>query len=252
MSPRRTKAVGPSPLQAGLGAATKKVPTRGFGVPETVDPHHWVIHIPRNKDGAVRILEHYGISAAREGAPDELERCELSRDRWQLIADTVRKELNERLAEREIEGSRWSLGDNVVERVLGKELCILAWAIERADPELIPVALTNWIGLKPEERWWLFTMSAAATGRVEDAERGWRKALRYALTENPTTAEAERQIALAGRPRARASSPRGKKKGATHGGEASAEPVQEPLEDLPLFGASLRADRMDSPNRKDH
>jgi hypothetical protein len=42
--------------------------------------------------------------------------------------------------------------------------------------------------LAPEERWWLYTMTAAATGNfLAGRGRGWRKALRYALTENPIT-----------------------------------------------------------------
>lgn len=63
---------------------------------------------------------------------------------------------------------------------------LLAWAIEDADPGLIPNAIANWQGLAPEERWWLYTMTAAATGSyVTGRGRGWRKAVRYALTENP-------------------------------------------------------------------
>jgi len=38
----------------------------------------------------------------------------------------------------------------------------------------------------PEERWWLYTMTAAASGDyVSGRGVGWRKAVRYALTENP-------------------------------------------------------------------
>ena len=32
-------------------------------------------------------------------------------------------------------------------------------------------------------------MTAAATGGVDDGDVGWRKALRYALTENPVRGE---------------------------------------------------------------
>ena len=46
----------------------------------------------------------------------------------------------------------------------------------------------SWSGLRPEERWWLYTATAAATGTLADGDVGWRKALRYALTENPTDA----------------------------------------------------------------
>src|SRR3546814_10989873 len=81
--------------------------------------------------------------------------------------------------------SRWSVGENLVNRMLGKELVVLAWAIEGADDKVLGRAVRNWIGLKPPERWWLFTMTAAASGRAEDGQRGWRMALFYALTENP-------------------------------------------------------------------
>jgi hypothetical protein len=75
-----------------------------------------------------------------------------------------------------------------VRRELGKELVLLAWAIEDADPGLIPAAIANWQGLEPEERWWLYTQTAAATGHgLNDRGKGWRKAVRYALTENPVT-----------------------------------------------------------------
>ena len=80
------------------------------------------------------------------------------------------------------------MGANLIRRELGKELTLLAWSIEDADPGLIPTALANWAGLVPEERWWLYTQTAAATGHgVNDRNRGWRKAVRYALTENPIT-----------------------------------------------------------------
>ena len=65
-------------------------------------------------------------------------------------------------------------------------MLLLAWAIEDADPALIPMAIANWRGLAPKERWWLFTMTNAATGHsLHGKGRGWRKALRFALTENP-------------------------------------------------------------------
>ena len=49
---------------------------------------------------------------------------------------------------------------------LGKELCILCWAVEDASPEDIPNALHNWEALAPEERWWLYTMTVATTGQA--------------------------------------------------------------------------------------
>jgi len=76
---------------------------------------------------------------------------------------------------------------------LGKEMVLLLWAIEDSDPKLIPVAIKNWQGLSREERWWLFTMTNAVTGQADD-KRGWRKAIRYALTENPIDDEKHKQL----------------------------------------------------------
>lgn len=45
----------------------------------------------------------------------------------------------------------------------------------------IPIAVRNWLALRPEERWWLFGMTAITTGAVNDGEKGWRLALRHAL-----------------------------------------------------------------------
>jgi hypothetical protein len=154
-----------------------------------------VVTVPRGRNEPVRIVEQFGLRAGHAGMPDSLERVELERAKWTAIADPMRRVFNERLKEKGIASGRWGVGENKVERLLGKELCVLAWAVEDAHRDLIPVAVTNWSGLKPEERWWLFTMTAAASGGVDDSDLGWRKALRFALTENPveTVARAQRR-----------------------------------------------------------
>ena len=72
---------------------------------------------------------------------------------------------------------RWHTGTNLVDRLLGKELCVLAWAAETANDEQIPVICSKWAALRPEERWWLFSMTVAEAGLPEDTQRGWRRAL---------------------------------------------------------------------------
>jgi len=165
----------------------KKLQTVGFGCPKTVDPHHFVVEIPASRTTPVLIYEVYGIKAGINGQPDIVERCMLNRSIWSQIAEDVKREFNDRLRAKKMTPSRWSTGRNPVERLLGKELLVLAWAVEHAEPEAIPNAIHNWRGLRPEERWWLYTMTAAATGGVDHGNIGWRKALRYALTENPLT-----------------------------------------------------------------
>ena len=101
----------------------------------------------------------------------------------------MKRVLNERLKEKKIATGRWVSGLNKVERLLGRELCLLAWAVETASPEVIPSAVRSWVALRPDERWWLFSMAAATTGDAVDADVGWRKAIRIALTENPSGEE---------------------------------------------------------------
>lgn len=163
--------------------------TTGFGVPNDIDPHHFVVEIPAARANPVVITEQFGLAAGSNGMPDSLERCRLGQDVWNAVRKELERVLNDRLKEKKLTTSRWKSGKNQVERLLGRELCVLLWAIEAAPKETIPNAIRNWSGLKPEERWWLFAMAASMTGTSEDVDVGWRKALRVALTENPTGEE---------------------------------------------------------------
>lgn len=154
--------------------------TLGFGVPATSDPHHFVVRIPRGNTAPVLICEHLGMGS--ETARDQvLDRVLLERPRWTAIRSEVQRAFNARLKEHNLATTAWKVGDTPVDRLLGKELCVLAWAVERLAPEKIGIAVRNWLALRPEERWWLFGMTAIATGGIRDAEKGWRVALRYAL-----------------------------------------------------------------------
>jgi len=70
-----------------------------------------------------------------------------------------------------------------VDRLLGRELCVLAWAAETATEEQVPIICNKWAALRPEERWWLFAMTVAEAGLPEDTQRGWRRALFLALSD---------------------------------------------------------------------
>jgi hypothetical protein len=173
-------------------------PKQSFGFDPAESAHHFLVTIPRGATGEIQISEHLtwdpqvGSSPVSAGTnPDGQLRVLLSRIKWDAIADEVRAEFNRRLRQLGRKPGSWRAGPNPVRRELGKELTLLAWAIEDADPALIPTALANWQGLVPEERWWLYTQTAAATGHgLLDRNKGWRKAVRYALTENPVAARA--------------------------------------------------------------
>ena len=166
----------------------------GFGFDPEQSQHHFAVTVPAGNRDEVLIAEHLTFDPETGHAPPSLGvgplnarlRVRLPRAKWNAIADDVRVEFNRRLKQQGLPTGRWKTGDNAVARLLGKELTLLAWAVEDADPTLVPAAVRNWLGLAPEERWWLFTMTNAATGHaVHGRGKGWRKAVRFALTENP-------------------------------------------------------------------
>ncbi len=175
--------------------------SEGFGFVPTESEHHFLVTISANKKNDVLISEHFtwdNSEARRElsfalGQEDNKMRVILPRQKWDAIADPVKAEFNQRLRQLGLKSGLWTVkagkeGQTPISRLFGKELVFLAWAIEEADPALIPIALKNWLGLAPEERWWLFTMTNAATGHaIAGRGKGWRKAVRYALTENPVS-----------------------------------------------------------------
>ena len=107
---------------------------------------------------------------------------------WERIADRVSDEFNRRLRVAGIRAGRWKRGETLLAAHFGKELTLLAWAVEGADPTVIPAMLGNWSGLAPEERWWLYTTINATFVRPDDQPRGWRKAIKIAFAENPVEA----------------------------------------------------------------
>ena len=172
-----------------------KYSTLGFGVPATSDPHHFKVIIPKANSGKVEISEYLGMQAQSEEL-SVIERVVLDRTSWSAIRAEVQRAFNARLKSYDLKPSSWKVGENVVDRLLGKELCVLAWAVEGMDVENISVAVRNWLALRPEERWWLFGMTAMSTGHKDDRDVGWRIALRHALgdivqTESP---EKDRQV----------------------------------------------------------
>lgn len=176
----------------------KKPTVLGFGFVPAESRHHFLVTIPAAKDAPVYISEHFEwveSMAPQEvslglGEMDNKVRVILPHRKWAAIAHEVKAEFNRRLKQNGRKTGQWKTGQVPLSRLLGKELVLLAWAIEEASPELIHTAIKNWLGLAPEERWWLFTMTNAATGHaVTGRGKGWRKALYYALSENPVSTE---------------------------------------------------------------
>jgi hypothetical protein len=177
-------------------AQTRDLLAGAFGFDPDGSAAHFLVNVPAGGTVPVDVSEHLTWDPERvaESVHIGLEhqdgqiRCRLPRVKWNEIAEVLRAEFNARLKKEGHRPGKWRAGYNLISRTLGKELTLLAWAIEDADPALITTAIANWQGLQPEERWWLYTMTAAATGHCQTGRgRGWRKAVRFALTENPVT-----------------------------------------------------------------
>jgi len=176
--------------------STRNVSGLGF-LPDEAR-HGFLIDIPRGNsaDGMICITEHRGDDldslGTRTVAPpspnDPALRVIIDRTRWLDLAPFFWDEANRRLRANGLPVAKFQKNPArpvPVHPSLGKELCILCWAVENAPPADIPNALKNWEVLVPEERWWLYTMTVATTGQALQKGIGWRKALRAALADNP-------------------------------------------------------------------
>lgn len=164
-------------------------PTVDFGAPEGFGAHVFRVEIPTGRQDPVLVVEDFGYRGQDAGIPKEEDRVVIPRYVWSAISDIARREFNDRLKAAKVTTGRWHTGTNRVDRLLGKELCVLAWAAETATEEQLPVICSKWAALRPEERWWLFAMTVAEAGLPEDTQRGWRRALSLALSDGEPPAK---------------------------------------------------------------
>ncbi len=199
---------------------------RDFGFDPDVSAHHFVVKA--HSDGSVLISEQHGwVEDDAAGAtPAAQPKAVLDAYRWGRISERAAQEFNARLRAAGGRAGRWKKGETLLAAHFGKELTLLAWAVEKVDESLIPAVLLNWAGLAPEERWWLYTTVNATFVRPEDEPRGWRKAIRIALSENPVDTPVSAFL----------SSPlpvSAEDRRATRRGRKAASPESQPQLDLP-------------------
>lgn len=157
----------------------------GFGFFPEESQHHFLVE--HQKNSSIIIYERFRWQEAKLQKIDMEEdtiKAEISTEKWGGIKEEVQKEFNTRLKKKKIASGKFVIGHTPLNLLFGKELLVLVWAMEEVEEEKeIKNAIRNWLGLSPEERWWLYTVTNATTGGRDD-RRGWRKALRYALCEN--------------------------------------------------------------------
>ena len=161
----------------------------GFGFDPGESSHHFAVVIPQDQKEAVIIEECFEWNEGRapEAAKPSAVKVQLDRYRWERIAEILKNQFNKRVRAAGYRSVAWQTDlPNILPPHFGKELTLLAWAVEDMDESLIANITANWIGLEPEERWWLYTTVNATFTRAElGKDRGWRKAIRIAFSENP-------------------------------------------------------------------
>lgn len=162
----------------------------GFGFDPGESSHHFAVMIPEKEDAQVAIEERFAwndVTEAVAAAKSPVVKAYLDRYRWGRIAEVVRGQFNKKIRSDGHRSVSWKTDQpNILPPHFGKELTLLAWAVEEMDESLIPNVIANWTGLEPEERWWLYTTVNATFTKAEvGKDRGWRKAIKIAFSENP-------------------------------------------------------------------
>lgn len=171
----------------------------GFGYNPQESRNYFDVVIGTGPQAAVSVYERFAGDPAhgREAQAGDILKLTLSKERWSRLEPGITAEFNRRLRAEKKPAGRFTSGSTPVEKLMGKELMVLLWGTEHNTPAGFPTALRNWLGLQPEERWWLYTMTNASTGGPND-RRGWRTALRYALCEQPEDESEQLTLDLSG------------------------------------------------------
>ena len=196
------------------------VSSYGFGFIPGIAQNHFFVVVPGAVGGdCVKVYERYRWTASgdrietrdadlgpdtspvykdgqRIGGADTL-RLEISPAKWEKVASALASEFNARLRKAGLRPGKFAVGGTPLASDFGKETMALLWAVKDADPGQIKTAVKNWLGLRPEERCWLYTATNERHGGLDD-RRGWRAALREALCSPAEREPAEESSDLSG------------------------------------------------------
>ena len=168
---------------------TRRLRPIDFGFKPWQSPHHFAVILSGLDE--VTLVERFTWETSSEApvARPVAPKAILNRYRWSRIEGPAGDVFNERLQRQGDPTAVWKPQETVLAPHLGKELVLLAWAVEDADDSVILNMIGNWRGLAPEERWWLYTTINATSGHPEHGkDRGWRQAIKIAFADNPILA----------------------------------------------------------------
>ena len=125
----------------------------GLGFLPVEARHGFLIDVPKGsgKNDVIRISEHRNVDISQIESTDDTDgadketsmRVLIDRSRWLALAPAFWEEANRRLRANGLPSCKFVKNPSKpvpVHPSLGKELCVLCWAVEDAQPELIPNA----------------------------------------------------------------------------------------------------------------
>jgi Protein of unknown function (DUF3780) len=129
-----------------MGAKAMKTATANFDCADIYQEHAFLVRLTRGRGRQVQVFEVFGrLPTEREAqwAPETILRCEAPREIWDVISPEARSEFNRRLKAEGKPAGRWGADETAVQRLLGKELLVLLWAIEL--PSVTPRSVIGWV-----------------------------------------------------------------------------------------------------------
>lgn len=160
----------------------KKIKTVDFGAYAEPGYMHFYVQVPEDKKDYVRLYEVSDFSKNNIGI--EKERARISLVVFSTIADDVKEFFNARLKKEKQRTGNWHKGKVMFDRLLGRELCVLFWALEQTYPkdrEDHETIVDNWKAMFDTERWLLYFRTNSHLAIFKNTN-GWYRALYHIFT----------------------------------------------------------------------
>lgn len=150
-------------------------------------PHHFFI---QQDEKSFNLVECWGASS-----PGRIVRARIDADVFKRIRSRLKDAMNSRIkgvnatlkgGEKKMPaGNGWNRNDVTrIDRILGREICILFWALEGCPAGQEDAVIDFWQTYRPEEMWWIFIQADQDGRHYDTAPKGWRAALPIIFQKN--------------------------------------------------------------------
>ncbi len=104
-----------------------------FDCADIYQEHGYLVRLTKGREAKAQVFEVFGrppTDREPQWAPETVLRCEVARDVWDVVSPEARAEFNRRLKADGKPTGRWGADETAVQRLFGKELLVLLWAVE--------------------------------------------------------------------------------------------------------------------------